>query len=73
MVEGAVTRVVGFDVLKRLADTWRAKYGGEWDFPNDDEVFDPDGGRAHVFRVTPAKVIAFAKAPHGQTTFRPTR
>ena len=29
-----------------------------------------DGGGAAVFRVEPAKVLAFAKDPHGQTTFR---
>lgn len=73
VVEGAVSRVTGFESLKRLADAWRDKYGGEWDFPNDDEVFDPDGTRAYVFRVTPTKVIAFAKSPHGQTTFTPLR
>ena len=42
----------------------------EWDFDNDDKGFDPNGNRAHVLRVAPAKVIAFAKSPHGQTTFR---
>lgn len=71
VVEGAAVRVTGADVLKSLADAWREKYDGDWDFDNDDEVFDPEGGRAHVFRVTPAKVIAFAKSPHGQTTFTP--
>ena len=72
VVEGAVSRVTGRDTLKRLADAWREKYDGAWDFANDDEAFDhPDGGRANVFRVTPTKVIAFAKSPHGQTTFTP--
>ena len=71
VVEGAVTRVTGADVLKRLADKWREKYNGDWDFDNDDEVFVSDGSRALVYRVTPAKVIAFAKSPHGQTTFKP--
>jgi hypothetical protein len=53
-----------------LADVYRAKYGDDWDFAVDDEVFDPDGTSAHVFRVTPSKVLAFAKSPHGQTRFR---
>lgn len=69
VVEGRAERVTGGDVLRGLADAWREKYNGEWDFENDDEVFDPDAGRAHVFRVAPAKVIAFAKSSHGQTTF----
>ena len=71
VVEGVVSRVTGADVLGKLADAWREKYNGDWDYDNDDEVFDPEGGRAQVFRVTPTKVIAFAKSPHGQTTFRP--
>ena len=29
-----------------------------------------DHGRAAVSRVEPAKVLAFAKAPHGQTAYR---
>jgi hypothetical protein len=32
-----------------------------------------DSGDSHiafVYRVPPAKVLAFAKSPHGQTTFR---
>lgn len=71
VVEGSVARVTGHEPLKLLADVWREKYGGVWDYENDDEVFDPQGTRAHVFRVTPTKVIAFAKSPHGQTTFKP--
>jgi Pyridoxamine 5'-phosphate oxidase len=70
VVEGRAVRVTGRAELTRLADVYREKYRGEWDFDCDDEVFDPNGNRAHVFRVVPAKVIAFAKSPHGQTTFR---
>jgi hypothetical protein len=32
-------------------------------------VFDPEGPSAHVFRVTPTKVLALAKSPHGQSRF----
>ena len=71
VVEGSVARVTGHEPLKLLADVWREKYGGVWDYETADEVFDPQGTRAHVFRVTPTKVIAFAKSPHGQTTFKP--
>jgi hypothetical protein len=70
VVEGAAVRVTGAQNLKALADVFRAKYGDDWDFAVDDEVFDPDGTSAHVFRVTPTKVLAFAKSPHGQTRFR---
>ena len=70
VVEGRAERVTGGDVLRKLADAWREKYHGDWDFENDDEVFDPGGTRPQVFRVVPSKIIAFAKSPHGQTTFR---
>jgi nitroimidazol reductase NimA-like FMN-containing flavoprotein (pyridoxamine 5'-phosphate oxidase superfamily) len=70
VVEGRAERVTGLDALTGIADAYRDKYGDDWDFDADDEVFDPEGGRAHVFRVEPTKVIAFAKAPHGQTTFK---
>ena len=69
VIEGAATRVTGAPTLRSLADGYRTKYGDDWDFAVDDEVFDPDGESAHVFRVTPTKILAFAKAPHGQTRF----
>ena len=69
VVEGVAERVRGRAVLRKLADGYRDKYGSDWDFPCDAEVFDPDGMAAQVFRVRPAKVLAFAKAPHGQTRF----
>ena len=71
VVEGPAVRVTGHDALLALADAYREKYGNDWDFHADDQVFDPDGNRAHVFRVAPTKVIAFAKSPHGQTRFKP--
>jgi pyridoxine/pyridoxamine 5'-phosphate oxidase len=70
VVEGAAVRVTGAQTLKALADAYRAKYGDDWDTAVDDEVFDPEGMSAHVFRVTPTKVLAFAKSPHGQTGYR---
>jgi nitroimidazol reductase NimA-like FMN-containing flavoprotein (pyridoxamine 5'-phosphate oxidase superfamily) len=70
VVEGRADRVTGLQALTALADAYREKYGDDWDFDTDDQVFDPEGTRALVFRVAPTKVIAFAKSPHGQTTFR---
>jgi pyridoxine/pyridoxamine 5'-phosphate oxidase len=71
VVEGTAARVGGREVLRALADAYRAKYGDDWNFDADDEVFDPEGRSACVFRVTPAKVLAFAKSPHGQTRHTP--
>jgi nitroimidazol reductase NimA-like FMN-containing flavoprotein (pyridoxamine 5'-phosphate oxidase superfamily) len=73
VVEGVAQRITGRDALKTLADAFRAKYGDAWDFANDGEVFNPNQQAAHVFRVPPDKVLAFAKSPHGQTRFRPVR
>jgi nitroimidazol reductase NimA-like FMN-containing flavoprotein (pyridoxamine 5'-phosphate oxidase superfamily) len=70
VVEGSVERITGYEALKTLADAFRTKYDDVWDFENDDEVFNPDQVGAHVFRVPPDKVLAFAKSPHGQTAFR---
>ncbi|MFN3003110.1 pyridoxamine 5'-phosphate oxidase family protein [Mycolicibacterium wolinskyi] len=70
VVEGSAGRVTGREKLTALADAYRAKYGDDWDFDCDDEVFDPEGEAAIVYRVTPDKVLAFAKSPHGQTRFR---
>ena len=70
MVEGTAVRVLDRGVLERLADSYVAKYGEAWRFEVGDGVFVTSTGDALVFRVEPAKVLAFAKEPHGQTTFR---
>lgn len=69
VLEGIAVRVLGRDRLSALAAAYRAKYGEDWTFDCDDEVFGPDTNAAYVFEVAPAKVLAFAKAPHGQTSF----
>jgi nitroimidazol reductase NimA-like FMN-containing flavoprotein (pyridoxamine 5'-phosphate oxidase superfamily) len=71
VVEGRAVQITDDDELRRLAAAWEAKYGSEWHFDVGDGMFrHADGGGAAVFRVEPTKVIAFAKDPHGQTTFR---
>ena len=75
VVEGEAERVTGRETLTKLADVIREKYRGDWDFtPADDGFGHTDEGGdshiAHVFRVPPVKVLAFAKSPHGQTAFR---
>jgi general stress protein 26 len=75
VVEGNAERVTGRAVLTPLADAIREKYRGEWDFTPHDDGFghtdaSGDSHIAYVYRVPPDKVLAFAKSPHGQTTFR---
>ncbi|MET0133366.1 MAG: pyridoxamine 5'-phosphate oxidase family protein [Kibdelosporangium sp.] len=70
VVEGTVTRVGDEPTLTRLARMWRDKL--DWSFEVADGQFrDPgaDDHRAPVFAVTPAKVLAFAKAPYSQTRY----
>jgi hypothetical protein len=71
VVEGTVARVTDRDALQRLARAIEAKYGSVWHFDVGDGVFlHGDGGSAAVFRIEASKVMAFAKDPHAQTTFR---
>jgi nitroimidazol reductase NimA-like FMN-containing flavoprotein (pyridoxamine 5'-phosphate oxidase superfamily) len=74
VVEGRAVRIEDDEQLKQLAAAWEAKYGSVWHWEVADGMFrHADGGGAAVFRIQPAKVMAFAKDPHGQTTFRRQR
>ena len=73
IVEGTAVRVDDRAGLQRAADAYAAKYGGDWDFGVGDGVLthgDDAEHEAALFRIEPAKVLAFAKAPHGQTRYR---
>jgi general stress protein 26 len=76
VVEGTAERVTDADALQALADAWFAKYGDDWRFEVRGQEFveagrtsDGAAGGARVYRVAPAKVIAFGDT-HGQTTYR---
>ena len=71
VVEGTAIRITDNAELQRLADAYEAKYGSVWHFDVGDGAFDDgEGGVAAMFRIEPAKILAFAKDPHGQTTYR---
>jgi nitroimidazol reductase NimA-like FMN-containing flavoprotein (pyridoxamine 5'-phosphate oxidase superfamily) len=71
VVEGTAVRVTDQPALQRLADAYEAKYGSVWHWEVGDGVFVGSGvDAAAVFQVAPAKVLAFAKDPHGQTRYR---
>jgi nitroimidazol reductase NimA-like FMN-containing flavoprotein (pyridoxamine 5'-phosphate oxidase superfamily) len=70
VVEGTAIRVVDRDALQRSADAFESKYGSAWHFEVGDGVFVTGHDPAAVFRIEPTKVLAFAKEPHAQTTFR---
>jgi hypothetical protein len=76
VVEGTAVPVTAAEALQVLADQWFTKYGDDWKFEVRGEEFvelshsggSTEGG-ARVYRVKPAKIIAFGD-PHGQTTYR---
>lgn len=70
VVEGVAVRVTDNARLQRIADAIEAKYGGVWHFDVGDGVFGDGERTAAVFGIEAAKVMAFAKDPHGHTTFR---
>jgi general stress protein 26 len=71
VVEGTAVRVTDRVALEAIAEAYVAKYGEVWRFEVGDGVFRSEGGGdAGVFRVEPSKVLAFAKEPHAQTTYR---
>ena len=71
VVEGTAARVTDDSILRVLADRWRSKYHGDWDFTVEDGLFHhEDGGSAVVLGVAPVKVLAFAKGVFAQTRYR---
>ncbi len=71
VVEGSAVRITDEARLGALADLWRSKYHGDWDFTVEGGSFHHrDGGSAIVFEVAPVKVLAFAKGRFAQTRYR---
>jgi hypothetical protein len=71
VVEGRAVQLTDHAILRELADLWRTKYHGDWDFTVGDGMFQHEGGgSALVFKVAPTKVLAFAKGQFVQTRYR---
>ena len=71
VVEGHADRVLDGARLQLLADLWRRKYHGDWDFAVEGDMFvQGDSSAAAVFEVAPTKVLAFAKGQFAQTRYR---
>jgi general stress protein 26 len=65
--EGEAVQVSDDGMLQRLADAWRAKWDGRWQFEARDGSFHQGNGPALVFSVIPAKVLVFGKGSFSQT------
>ena len=72
MVEGEAVRVTGAEELKPLAEAWRTKWDGRWQFEVGDSGFGDPGEDAQglVYAVRPAKVLAFTKGAFSHTSHR---
>jgi len=72
VVEGDAVRVTDGAQLRRLAQAWKTKWEGAWQFEVVEGGFGSQaGGLAVVFAVRPARVFAHSKGePFGATTHR---
>jgi len=70
VVEGDAVPVTDAPTLQRLADAWRTKWDGQWQFEAHDGRFRHEAGDALVYAVVPAKVLAFGKGTFSHTRHR---
>jgi nitroimidazol reductase NimA-like FMN-containing flavoprotein (pyridoxamine 5'-phosphate oxidase superfamily) len=71
IVEGDAIRLTDDETLRRLAAVWAAKWDGRWQYEvRDGGFYHPGGSGVLVFRVTPDKILAFAKGTFSHTRHR---
>lgn len=70
VVEGDAVQVTDDDTLQRLAEAWRAKWDGRWQFQAHAGSFHHEAGAALVFSVAPTKILAFGKGTFTHTRHR---
>ncbi len=70
VLEGDAVQVTDDDALQRLADAWRTKWDGRWQFEARGGSFHHEAGTALVFAVAPTKVLAFGKGTFTHTRHR---
>ncbi len=70
VLEGEAIQTTDDTTLERLADAWRRKWDGRWQFEAREGCFHHEGGAALVFTVAPTKVLAFGKGTFTHTSHR---
>jgi general stress protein 26 len=70
VVEGDAVQVRDDEALKRLADAWRTKWDGRWQFEAREGAFHHEVGAALVYAVAPTKVLTFGKGTFSHTRHR---
>ncbi|HEX8346294.1 MAG TPA: pyridoxamine 5'-phosphate oxidase family protein [Actinoplanes sp.] len=69
-VTGEAVRITDPDLLEAAAGTFRDKYGPQWDYKVDGDLFTGMVGRAWGIKVQPRTVFAFRKDGIKQTRWR---
>jgi PPOX class probable F420-dependent enzyme len=69
VVEGTAERVTDRDTLQALADAIHAKYGDDWRFHVEGDSLTEGDHPSGLYRVSPRKVLSYAKDPHAQTAY----
>src|SRR5918999_2993609 len=67
VVEGDAVQVTDDATLQRLANAWRTKWDGRWQFDWRGGTFHHEVGEALVYAVAPTKVLAFGKGTFSHT------
>ena len=70
VIEGDAVQVTDDEALRRLADAWRTKWDGRWQYEARGGSFHHEAGAALVFAVAPTKVLAFGKGTFTHTRHR---
>lgn len=70
VLEGEAVQTTDSPTLQRLADAWRTKWDGRWQYRVEGGAFGHEAGRALVFSVRPTKVLVFGKGVFSQTRHR---
>src|SRR2546429_7578841 len=73
VVEGTAVRVTDEKLLVHLAESWRSKDHGGWDFEGGGGLFRPDGGDAFVFAGAPPQGLSFPQGGLAPTRLPVTR
>lgn len=67
VVEGTARRVTDRNELTQLAEAWKQRWDGRWQFAPGDGVFEYPGGESLVFELVPAKVLVFGRGVFSHT------
>jgi general stress protein 26 len=71
VVEGEAHRPSDQAELEEIAQAFRSKWDGQWEYvARDGKFFHPDGSEVQLYSVAPQKVYAFAKGTFGHTVHR---